>query len=725
MWRPNHTVLGELYKITQKLKMWDRVEYIRQWVVSGGILIISYDMFRGLIVNKAQAKAKQSGNDRPLGEVDHAAVEDYLLNHPNIIIADEAHKMKNAEASVSMAASRFRSMRRIALTGSPLANNLDEYFSMIEWIAPGYLGTKDQFRAKYANPIAEGLWSESSQADRRLSLRRLHVLKKNLDPKISRADITAIADDLPSKAEFFITIPLTKLQVKAYNVQVAALLGSEANEATGNARLWDWLAILSLLCNHPSTFLTKLDDRQYGQGRKAANTNTKTVTSTDDAEGSSLPTDIEMANAGLSRALIEQQHKIFQSIEDSDRLEDLSLSHRTQIVGQIIEHSVIAGDKVLLFSHSIPTLDYLEKAISSLGYSSCRLDGSTNVTKRQDAVKEFNKETAVYNVFFISTRAGGLGLNLQGANRVILFDYSFNPIWEEQAVGRAYRLGQRKPVFVYRLRAGGTFEELIYNKAVFKTQLSARVVDKKNPMRFASRKATDYLFSVKEVPQEDLGPYYGKDPLVLDQILSKSNCIRDITLTETFQKEEDESLTPEEVKQANDELKDEQELRRGPTGYRTKRIEHQISLLKSRPAVSTQTAARPMTHMPHDQNIALRTSLQGSNQSPKTPLPVDMTNQRSGLVSRPEAFGGSQQTEYSFWDHRAPPHLQSQLQRVLGVPPTNQTFQTSYPSPTTESRPTEVKKAPEFPSTPSKQLDGSSDSDDDSSYEALKQCRNQ
>ena len=716
MWRPERTVLGGLWKITQKTRRPDRVQDIAQWASTRGILIISYDMFRGLIVNKGQAG--RNTDERPLSDVDHAAVEEHLLDHPSIIIADEAHKMKNTEAGISMVTSRFKSTRRIALTGSPLANNLDEYFAMIDWIAPGYLGTKEQFRSKYATPISEGLWNDSNMADRRTSLRKLHVLKKNLDPKISRADITAIADDIPPKTEFFLTIPLTKLQIKAYNLYITALLGGDETRTSGNARLWDWLAILSLLCNHPSTFLSKLDERQYAKDNKGHAVKAKTVPTTDDVEGAGLPTDIELANAGLSPELVEQERKIFQALEDSDRLEDPSLSHRSQIVCDIIERSVIAGDKVLLFSHSIPTLNYLESTVSSLGYATCRLDGTTHVTKRQGAVKDFNKDSAAYNVFFISTRAGGLGLNLQGANRVILFDYGFNPIWEEQAIGRAYRLGQRKPVFVYRLRAGGTFEELIYNKAVFKTQLAARVVDKKNPMRYASKKITDYLFHVKEVPQEDLDPYYGKDPLVLDQVLRKSHCIRDITLTETFQKEEEESLTPEEVKQANDELKDEQEQRRDPDGYGKRRAEHQTASLSTRTPVSA--AARPASYA---HNIAHWSSIPGYHQNQHlTVLPIDRP---IGYVSRPEAIGGPQQAESGFWDHRAPPLLQNRLQNVLSLPLARNITSTNYPSPTAETRPKETTTAPGSPPLLGKQLDGATDGDHEDSDPDLAECKAQ
>ncbi len=707
MWQPDTSVLSGLYKITQNSKRPDRVQDIAQWASTGGILIISYDMFRSLIVNKA--KAGGSGDERPLSSSDHVAVQEHLLNHPNIIVADEAHKMKNTEAGISRVAARFKSTRRIALTGSPLANNLDEYFAMIDWIAPGYLGTKEQFRSKYAIPISEGLWTDSDPIDRRLSLRRLHVLKKNLDPKISRADITAIADDLSSKTEFFITVPLTKLQVKAYNLYVTALVGGDAPKISGNVKLWDWLAILSLLCCHPSTFLTKLDDRQYAHRGKPHKAKATMITSTDDAEGPGMPTDIEVANAGLSPEMVEQQRKIFRALEDSDRLEDPSLSHRSKIVCDIIELAVAAGDKILLFSHSIPTLNYLEGTVSSLGFSTCRLDGSINVTKRQEAVQNFNKETATSNVFFISTRAGGLGLNLQGANRVILFDYGFNPIWEEQAIGRAYRLGQRKPVFVYRLRSAGTFEEVIYNKAVFKTHLSARVVDRKNPMRYASKKATKYLYHVNEVPQEDLTSYYGKDPLVLDEVLGRSNCIRGITLTETFQKEEDESLTPEEIKQANAELKDEQEQRRDPIGYGRKRAQHHAALLNTRLPASLPTAGRPSLYA---QRFPLRPSAPGQTQDQQFSVRPTITEEQPiGYISRPEAIRSSQQTETGFWDHRAPPHLQNRLQNVLGLPPSDNVFRNSYPSPTSERQPTEVQKAPGSPSPLGKQLDGAIDDD--------------
>ena len=771
MWRPDQDILGGLYKITQKTKLLDRVQDIALWAATTGILIISYDMFRNMIVNKAHSRS--NSDERPLSDVTYADVEDYLLERPNIIIADEAHKMKNTDASISMVASRFKSTRRIALTGSPLANNLEEYFAMIDWIAPGYLGTKEHFRYKYSTPISEGLWNESTSYDRRESLRKLHVLKKNLDPKVSRADITAIADDLPSKTEFFITVPLTKLQTKAYNMYVTSLLTSAGVTGSANTKLWDWLAVLSLLCNHPSTFLNKLDERQYAARNKAK--------TTDDADGTGFPADVEPENAGLSPELVRMQHEIFDAAEDSGDLEDPSLSHRSQIVCEIIKFSVAAGDKVLLFSHSIPTLNYLEAMISSLGVPTCRLDGSTNVTLRQKAVKEFN-QSAIYSVFLISTKAGGLGLNLQGANRVILFDYGFNPIWEEQAIGRAYRLGQRKAVFVYRLRAGGTFEELIYNKAVFKTQLAFRVIDKKNPIRHASKTVSDYLFHVRDVPQEDLTSYYGKDPKVLDEVLKRSKSIRGIILTETFQKEEEEALTSDEVKKADQELKDEQEQRRDPVGFVRKRAEQQIGqqistrtltqgslsrtpmqasnsgakmqgTFSARPSPQTRTVALASRRVSQHQYQPIMPSTMPSPMLSPMPstmypaMPYQPSNytyiprggpQQMEYISRPEAIGGPEQSEEGMWYPRQPTHLQGPAQTVLGVPgSTHQFTRASYPSPTmerpppppppngTSTAPDKASTAPDFRPVPGRLLDGAADSENEVVDVDLEQCKPQ
>jgi SNF2 family DNA or RNA helicase len=108
-------------------------------------------------------------------------------------------------------------MSRIAMTGSPLSNNLMEYWAMIDWIHPGYLGPESEFRRKYVGPIEDGLYVDSSQAEKRRSLTMLKVLKMDLSLKIHRADIDVIKSEMPSKSEFLVTLPLTNLQTEIYN----------------------------------------------------------------------------------------------------------------------------------------------------------------------------------------------------------------------------------------------------------------------------------------------------------------------------------------------------------------------------------------------------------------------------------------------------------------------------------------------------------------------------
>lgn len=131
VWVPDY-LLGELRKVDSSIKyLPQRVQTIVDWHQDGGVLVIGYEMFRDLINYKSKV----------ISGTEHDQVSRCLLDGPNIIIADEAHRMKNKKAAITIAASKFRSKSRIALTGSPLANNIEEYHTMIDWVAPNYLGS--------------------------------------------------------------------------------------------------------------------------------------------------------------------------------------------------------------------------------------------------------------------------------------------------------------------------------------------------------------------------------------------------------------------------------------------------------------------------------------------------------------------------------------------------------------------------------------------------------
>lgn len=539
LWAPKDHHLGSIWEIISggNVEIEERFDVIMTWAEEGGVLIISYDLFRILVTNKSTRPTH-----RILSDEQHELAKDALLNRPTIVVADEAHKLKNEKSAISQVASRFSTLSRIAMTGSPLANHLSEYYQMVGWVAPGYLEDAATFKTKFVDPIQSGSYLDSTVAQQRESLCALKILNGILKPKVLRADTSVIAADLPSKTEFVIRIPLTRLQEEAYNTFVsAAQAGDDAD-----TRLYTWLAILQLCCNHPQPFLEKLADR---------------AKQPEDTEGSVLSG--TMSESGLPTDLLSRVNEIF---KDTRRIEDPSLSHRASLLGRILEESIKIGDKVLIFTQSVPTLNYIHIMLTENRLKFQRIDGHTPGADRQAATKRFNAESD-QQILLISTKAGGVGLNMFGANRVVIFDFLFNPTWEDQAVGRAYRLGQTKPVFVYRFLAGGTFEENIYNKAVFKRQLAVRVVDKKNVVRQSSKNSPTLLHPVQPVERQDHSEILGKDT-VLDTILAGPyrDIILDVSVSH-IQDNENDRLTEAESRRVDDELKMERLKRSNPQAF--------------------------------------------------------------------------------------------------------------------------------------------------------------
>lgn len=500
MWTPLpfKNNIGSLRKISSTLTVGRRLSEIEEWKDEGGVLLIGFHTFRDLITNKANKHGI-----RPLDEEQYQMVEDALLNRPNITVADEAHTFKSPAAVINYTINRLRSMHRIALTGSPLSNNLEEYHALIDWVAPNFLGTRIEFKANYVERIQDGLYQDSTMAEYRESLKWLEVLKNELRPKVHRADINALRGRLEEKHEFVIRVTLTPLQEQMYRLYVASTLSTASSDDVNNSALWKWLYTLKLVCSHPKCFQDKL----LAQRKK------KILDAEDEIEELDTPSD----EIDISNVMAQQQLALFHGLTEPHDL--ISLSNKMQVLMDIVKFSTNIGDKVLIFSHHLDILNYVEDQLKKTAVRYSRIDGKVLPTDRQKITKGFNRGPV--QVCLISTRAGGQGLNLYGANRVVILDEHFNPMYEEQAVGRAYRIGQKKPVFVYHLIVTGTFEEVIQNQSVFKQQLARRVVDNQNPTRRAMKKLGDYLFPPKKVEQKDMGKFRRKDIEVLDRILDK------------------------------------------------------------------------------------------------------------------------------------------------------------------------------------------------------------
>lgn len=538
IWAPEGS-LGPVRRVDATLPKQDRLPTIRKWASDGGVLIIGYTLFTALVQNDDE-------------------IAELLWETPNLVVGDEAHQIKNPNSQRHQASANFKTMNRIAMTGSPLTNNVMDYYAMINWVAPGYLADIGEFREVFGNPIKEGLYADSDASQKRRARKLLKVLNETVGPKVHRKDIQVLFQELPTKKEFIITLPLTDLQLGLYETYIEwATSPAVREQVNGQVRAWSLVAILALVLAHPIIFKTVAEAKKDGSKPPKA---PKVISNREDEE-----VEIETPQHVLHDLLAKVAVR---------HIEDYALSNKIVVLLRILDECKRVGDKVLVFSHSIPTLDYLENIFKRRRVVYQRLDGHTPVTARQTAIRKFNTD-ADSQVYLISTRAGGIGLNIYGANRVVIFDFKYTPADEQQAIGRAYRLGQTKPVYVYWLTVGGTFEDTIHNNAIFKTQLASRVVDKKNPDPWSKRFAE--YFAMPRVPdQEDLSNAFGQDQ-VLDALLKDQEVgrlIRKITSTETFEKEEVFELSAEDQQDVEKMLELQRLRHENPEEYR--RREHEL-----------------------------------------------------------------------------------------------------------------------------------------------------
>ncbi|KAK0646041.1 hypothetical protein B0T16DRAFT_428974 [Cercophora newfieldiana] len=560
--------LVRVWKLGSQLKIPERIAMVKQWATEGGILLIGYELFTAI------------KTDEDLG------LSSTLEEAPNIVIADEAHKLKNSKSERHRASSSFKTMSRIALTGSPLTTNVMDYYAMINWVAPGYLAGIDEFRNRFEGPIKDGLYSDSDPTAKRKARKMLHILKETVAPKVNRKDVQVLLDTLPGKKEFIITVPLTEVQMKAYQAYLDMLRNPSLSEQVekfkvGNSTIWSLVSLLSRLLAHPQVFKVTMEKRK----KKSLEDKQK---SRPNSDSSTKPRKF------LDQVRPEHLSELLATISGLKDISDIRHSYKMQVLFEILDECKKARDKVLVFSQCILTLDFLAYIFNQQMRNFSRLDGKTKPSDRQKAVKKFNNDIDA-EIYLISTNAGGVGLNIYGANRVVIFDFKYTPTEEQQAIGRAYRIGQTKTVFVYWLTAGGTFEAAIHNNAVFKTQLASRVVDKKNPDPYANKAKSEYFKPPTIPPQENLAGIFNKDK-VLDAVLRSERIqgvVRNVITTETFEKEEVFELSAEDKLEAERDIALEKLRISNPEEYNKERLKQ----LSSGSGIGPPPSSAPLTSL--------------------------------------------------------------------------------------------------------------------------------
>ncbi|KAJ1852975.1 DNA-dependent ATPase protein rad54 [Coemansia sp. RSA 1822] len=383
-----------------------------------------------------------------------------------LLLCDEGHRLKNSASQTYQALNMLQVQRRVILSGTPIQNDLSEYFSLLNFTNPGLLGTTQEFRRTYELPILRGRDSMATDNEQKKGDQQLAQLNAIASKVIIRRTNDLLAKYLPVKYEHVVFCPLTELQTDLYEL---FLKSKDARAAIGEGGKCSLQTIINLgkLCNHPGLL------------------DLGTVPGHERVMPDSYYTD-SVQNNGRGRS--------------GGRVFHPKWSSKMMLLDRMLQQLSKAQDKekMVVISNYTQTLDLIEVMCRARGFGHYRLDGAMAVSKRQTIVDQFNNPRDPSLVFLLSSKAGGCGINLVGASRLVLFDSSFNPADNLQACGRIWRDGQRKPCFIYTLATTGTVEEKIFQRQAYKTSLSACVVDEQeNVERHFSRDQMRRLFVAK------------------------------------------------------------------------------------------------------------------------------------------------------------------------------------------------------------------------------------
>ncbi|PLN86298.1 DNA excision repair protein [Aspergillus taichungensis] len=383
------------------------------------------------------------------------------------VIADECHVIKQKSSMTTKEMNGVNALCRIGLTGTAIQNNYEELWTLLNWTNPGILGSALEWRKSVSEPLKIGQSHDATVQQLSKARKTAKMLVENLLPQFFlRRMKTLIADQLPKKIDRVVFCPLTDTQADAYE----NILDSEVIEyikhstdmcdcRSGKKAGWccrrvipgkgPWaahvfpaIAVLQKLSNHLATLIPQ-----------GADSNEKR----------------EKDKEWLEIAVPSQWEQLYRQRDSILNYANSDFCGKWKVLKQLLKWWHANGDKVLVFSHSVRLLRMLQMLFNHTSYNVSYLDGSMNYDERAQAVADFNSDPRQF-VFLISTRSGGVGLNITSANKVVVVDPNWNPSHDLQAQDRAYRIGQSRDVEVFRLISAGTIEEIVYARQIYKQQ---------------------------------------------------------------------------------------------------------------------------------------------------------------------------------------------------------------------------------------------------------------
>ncbi|KAJ2900998.1 DNA excision repair protein [Zalerion maritima] len=386
----------------------------------------------------------------------------------DVVVADECHCLKGTGSEVTKAMNDVNALCRIGLTGTAIQNRYEELWTLLNWTNPGYFGTLGEWKLSICKPLAIGQSHDATLAQLSLARKTAKKLVQNLLPPffLRRMKSSHIADQLPKKSDRVVFCPLTDAQRDAYenfldgeNCTIIRGASDPCDCGSGNKSGWCCHAYLPNGEKWQSFVFPAMFTLQ-----KLANHLTLLIPSTVD------PTPKQEKELDNLKVCVPEDWEVL--FENRDRLTMLSnpeFCGKWKILKKLLKVWHGNGDKVLVFSHSVRMLRIFRHLFQNTSFSVSYLDGSLDYTERQRVVDEFNGDPTQF-VFLISTKAGGVGLNITSANKVVIVDPHWNPSYDLQAQDRAYRIGQVRDVDVFRLVSAGTIEEIVYARQIYKQQ---------------------------------------------------------------------------------------------------------------------------------------------------------------------------------------------------------------------------------------------------------------
>lgn len=403
---------------------------------------------------------------------------DVLADHSfNYCVLDEGHIIKNSASKLTKSVKKISAEHRLILSGTPIQNNVLELWSLFDFLMPGFLGTEKIFMEKFAKPIAASRNSKTSSKEQEAGALALESLHKQVLPFMLRRLKEDVLSDLPPKIIQDYYCELSDLQKKLYkdfankqkNVVKDELLKDDAmetDEGSPKTHIFQALQYMRKLCNHPALVVSP----NHPQAAEVASFL---------ASKKSDLRDIEHAPKlkSLKTLLLECGIGVRDSEYSGSKYKNKQKQQQL-----ISSEGVISEHRALIFCQLKDMLDIVEeellkKHMPSVTYM--RLDGRTDPRNRQAIVRKFNEDPSI-DVLLLTTKVGGLGLNLTGADTVIFVEHDWNPMNDLQAMDRAHRLGQKKVVNVYRLITKSTLEEKIMGLQKFKMNIASTIVNQQN-----------------------------------------------------------------------------------------------------------------------------------------------------------------------------------------------------------------------------------------------------